>query len=134
MSLNLSLFLFLSFSFSFLRMWNEMDALLAAPTFSSIFFSFFPVFSIVLYTLVPIAVKTQMICSLCFLRDDFGLKIQSNSEDIGHFILVLQSRENGWCWWIYYQSVKAAVQNFSTPNLSSDNFRDLDQNIKERTV
>ena len=31
-------------------------------------------------------------------------------------------------------TVKAAGQNLSTPNLSSDDFRDLDQYIKERTV
>ena len=68
------------------------------------------------------------------LRSSLEQKIQPNSEDNGHSILVLQSRENGWRWWNYYQSVKAAVQNFSKPNLSSDNSSDLDQNIKERTV
>ena len=108
---------------------NKMDALLAAPMFSSIFFQFFLFLSILLYTSNPIAVKKRTICSVCSLRDDVEQKNQPISEAIVH--LILQSRENGWRQRIFYLSVMAAGQNLSTTNLSSD---DLNQHIKEKTV
>ena len=76
------------------RMWNEMDALPAAPTFSFIFFFFFLVFYIFLYTMNQKAVEKQRISSMCFLGNNFELKIQPISKVIGHSISM--SRENGW--------------------------------------
>ena len=109
------------------RMWNEMDALPAAPTFPLIFFSFFLFFSIFLCTMNQKAAKNQRIFSMCFSRDNFELKIQPITKVIGHSIL-----ENGWRWWIYFQSVKATWQNWSIPNLSADNFRDLNQKYQSK--
>ena len=108
-------------------MWNEMDALPAAPTFPFIFFSFFLVFSIFFFTVNQKAVKNQRIFLMCFSRHNFELKIQPITKVIGHSIL-----ENGWRWWIYFQSVKATGQNWSIPNLSADNFRDLNQKYQSK--
>ena len=62
--------------------------------FHSYFSFFFLVFYIFLYTMNQKAVEKQRISSMCFLGNNFELKIQPISKVIGHSISM--SRENGW--------------------------------------